>query len=315
MPETNAETRAAHIKAIRHFNRIYTQRIRLLDEQMPHSSLSLPEARVLLEVAHRTSANGASLARALDLDPGYVSRILTRLQHNELLRRSRSTTDRRAHEYALSSLGQQTLDELAKTAQTQIDALLDELGHEAEIEFVHAVGVLQRTLSDQTEAAGSAQPFVLRQHEPGDMGWIVQRHAQLYQQEYGFDAAFEALCARIAAEFLDNFDTDKERCWIAERDDQPLGSALVVNAGNGSAQIRLVLIEPRARGFGLGRRLIRECVRFATRKKYQRITLWTNANLTAARHIYASEGFELISSESHQSFGHNLVGEHWRKNL
>ena len=195
--------------------------------------------------------------------------------------------------YSLSLAGRQTAEALRQTEQAERGA---------------PPGTLSRPAK---RAAG----IVLRSHEAGDMGWIIQRHAQIYRREHGFDATFEAFCARIAAEFIENFDAATERCWIAEVDEQRAGSALVVNAGAGCAQIRLVLVEPQARGRGLGRRLIRECVRFAARKKYLRIGLWTNDNLHAARHIYASEGFELIGSEAHHSFGHDLVGENWQRPL
>jgi len=308
----NPQARAAHVAAIRRFNRLYTQRIQLLDKHMLNSKLSLPEARVLFEIGHRASSSGAALARTLQLDPGYMSRILARLQRGELLMCTPSPNDGRRREYSLSPLGQQTFDALGRAAQDQIGSVLDELCPHSERELMQAVSVLQRILGNET---GNADPIVLREHEAGDMGWIIQRHAQLYHYEYAFDATFEALCARITAEFIDNLDAAAQRCWIAVRGEQRLGSVLVMNADNGTAQIRLFLVEPQVRGLGLGRLLIRECIRFAARHDYQRITLWTNDNLHAARHIYAGEGFELVSSEAHHSFGHDLIGENWQRAL
>ena len=284
----------------------------MLGECTLDSVLSLPETRVLCEVAHRASASGTELAAALDLDAGYVSRLLARLQRAGLLTCAYSPTDRRRREFVLSPFGQQAFDELTQASQAQICSLLDELSPQGERDLVQAMSVLQRTLGCDLPTAA---PVLLRAHESGDMGWIIQRHAQLYQLEYRWNANFEAVCARIAAEFIENFDSTTDRCWIADNGEQRLGSALVVNAGAGSAQIRLVLIEPAARGSGLGRRLIRECIRFASHNNYQRITLWTNNNLSAARHIYATEGFALVSSEPHHSFGHDLVAENWQRAL
>ena len=312
MTAISASTRATHVACIRSFDRLYTQRIRALGEHTRNSALSLPEARILFELAQRASASGADLARSLDLDPGYVSRILARLRRTELLIRAPAPSDGRRREYTLSAQGERTFGELTQASRAQICALLDELSPAAERALVHAARVLQRTLGGDVQAAA---PIVLREPKPGDMGWIIERHAQLYHTEYGWDARFEALCARIAAEFIDQFDPATERGWIADSGEQRLGSALVVKAGAGSAKIRLVLVEPEARGSGLGRRLIRECIRFARRKNYQRITLWTNDNLSAARHIYATEGFALLSSEPHHSFGHDLVGENWQLSL
>ena len=312
MPVINSTARTAHIEAIHRFNRLYTQRVQVPGKQAPCGELSPPDARILLEIGHRTSSSGAELARALNLHPGYVSRILTRLHRHELLIRTTSSSDGRLREFALSVLGQQGFEKMERASQTRIDSLLDELSPQMEGELAHAVNVLQGILGGEAQTSA---PIVLREHKAGDMGWIVQRHAQLYQQEYDFDVTFEALCARIAAEFIENFDADAERCWIAERDGQRLGSALVVNAGESNAQIRLVLVEPQARGSGLGRLLVRECIRYATQRNYKFITLWTNDNLHAARHIYASEGFELVSSEAHYSFGHDLVGENWQRPL
>ena len=313
---------ASHIASIRRFNRLYTQRIQLLNEHTLDSDLSLPEARVLFEIAHSEPVTGAVLARSLGLDPGYMSRLVGRLFRHELLLRTPSPNDQRARQYSLSALGRQKFDTLDRASQMQIGRLLDELSPALEQQFVGAIDTLHDILAPLPE---NHAPIVLRTHEPGDMGWVIQRHGELYQREYGLNEAFEVLVARVAAEFLEKNDPQYERCWIAELNEQRVGCAFLVHASESDssacpsarrmAKIRLELVDPKARGSGLGRRLIRECIRFASRCGYHCISLWTNSVLLAARHIYASEGFVLTDSEPHDRFGKPLIGETWQKNL
>jgi DNA-binding MarR family transcriptional regulator/GNAT superfamily N-acetyltransferase len=300
-----------HVERVRRFSRFYTQRLGLLHSHLLDSGLSLPEARLLFEVAQRSPASGADMARHLSLDPGYVSRLLSRLEQRGLALRRRSTADARRREFRLSAAGSRLFKRLDERSRSQVSELLQSLSGDGRNAVVQAMDLIRQQLGDDRQAAA----LVLRAPEPGDMGWVVQRHGALYHQEYGWDATFEAMVARISAEFIEEFDGRRERGWIAERAGDRLGSAFLVHADEHTAKIRLVLVEPRARGTGLGRRLVQECLSFARSVGYRRVTLWTNHVLTAARHIYQGEGFTLESSEPHHSFGHDLVGEYWTLDL
>ena len=313
MATTSApEVAPRHVDAVRRFSRFYTQRIRLLGAHLLDSRLSLPEGRLLYEVAHHEPVSGARLSKLLELDPGYVSRLLEGLRRRGVLLKRRARGDARLREFSLSARGRRLFASLDEASRTQVTALLDGLPPGGAERLVDALSVVERELG----APPAVPPaVVLRGHGPGDLGWVVKRHAELYHLEYGWDERFEVLVARIAADFLDHFDPRRERCWIAELDGRRVGSVLLVKGEDDAARLRLLLVDPAARGLGLGRRLVRECIRFAARAGYPRLTLWTNSVLLAARGIYVDEGFSLVASERHRSFGQRLTGEYWERPL
>ena len=279
--------RGGRVDAVRRFNRFYTRQIGVLDEGLLHSSFSLAEARVLYEVADRDRPAAAELGRDLGLDAGYLSRILRGL-------RKRGLVDRRSRQ--------------------EVGATLDGLSPRGQARLVEAMDTIEELLGAAPErSAGTA--YVLRPPQPGDMGWVVHRHGALYAREYGWDERFEALVAGIVARFGQRFDPERERCWIAEKDGEIVGSVFLVQKSKAVAQLRLMLVEPRARGMGIGKRLVDECVRFARATGYRKITLWTNSVLGAARHIYERAGFRLVRQEAYEGFGHDLVSETWELKL
>ena len=307
----------ARIEAVRHFNRFYTRRIGVLDDGLLDSPFSLAEARLLWELAHAQGRITASqLARELDLDPGYLSRLLRRLKDRSLVRSSKSRDDARVQWLSLSPAGQRAFAPLDQRSREQVGALLGTLDEPRQQGLLAAMERIEHTLSGEPRTATAIE---LRAPQPGDLGWVIARHGAVYAQEYGWSPAFEALVARIAADFVDHFEPAREACWIAARDGTNLGCVFLVQARDertqqviaGAAQLRMLLVEPAARGQGLGARLVAECERFAREKRYKRILLWTNRNLDAARAIYAKAGYRLIDSEPHHSFGHELVGETW----
>ncbi|WP_127997302.1 bifunctional helix-turn-helix transcriptional regulator/GNAT family N-acetyltransferase [Piscinibacter defluvii] len=311
----------ARIEAVRRFNRFYTRRIGVLDDGLLDSPFSLAEARLLWELAHADARLTASrLARELDLDPGYLSRLLRRLKDQGLVRTSRSKEDARVLWLSLSPAGQRAFAPLDARSREQVGTLLGTLDEPRQQALLDAMTLIEDALSDTPRPPA---PIALRALQPGDLGWVIGRHGALYAQEYGWSEAFEALVARIAADFVDRFDPAHEAAWIAERDGRRLGCVFLVQARDearqqvipAAAQLRMLLVEPAARGQGLGRRLVDECERFARAQRYRRILLWTNRNLDAARAIYEKAGYRLIASEPHHSFGHDLVGETWEKLL
>jgi DNA-binding MarR family transcriptional regulator/GNAT superfamily N-acetyltransferase len=299
---------ARRIDAVRGFNRFYTQRIGVLDEGLLASPFPLPQARVLFELAQRDGVTAGELARALDVDTSYLSRMLRDLARKGLVRTARDPNDARRQPLALTPSGRKAFATLDARSREQVAAMLAPLGREGEARLVGAMGAIERLLG---APSAPAEAFVLRPHEPGDLGWVVSRHGALYAQEYGWDMTFEALVAEIAAKFLRTYDARTERCWIAERDGERVGSVLVVRQSARVAKLRLLLIEPSARGHGLGRRLVAECIRFARAVGYRKVVLWTNDILHAARHLYEEAGFVLVAEEKHRSFGHDLVGQNW----
>ncbi|MBX3606212.1 MAG: MarR family transcriptional regulator [Piscinibacter sp.] len=308
---------SARIEAVRRFNRFYTRRIGVLGEGLLDTPFSLAESRLLWELAHADGRLTAShLARELDLDPGYLSRLLRGLKERGLVRSARSKDDARVQLLSLSAAGQRAFAPLDQRSREQVGALLTALDERRQQSLLAAMDCIEHTLTDTPRAAA---PVQLRPLRPGDLGWVIGRHGALYAQEYGWSEAFEALVARIAADFVDHFEPAREACWIAERDGANLGCVFLVQARDersqqviaGAAQLRMLLVEPAARGQGLGVRLVAECERFAREKRYKRILLWTNRNLDAARAIYAKAGYRLLDSEPHHSFGHDLVGETW----
>jgi DNA-binding MarR family transcriptional regulator/GNAT superfamily N-acetyltransferase len=299
---------AARVTAVRRFNRSYTQKIGMLGERLLDSPFSLTEARILYELAHRERPTASELCRELDLDPGYLSRILGGFRRRGLLVRAASDSDRRQLHLSLSDAGRAAFAPLDSRSRDEIAALLARLPEPGQRRLVAAMAEIERLLApDSTPKI----PYLLRPPVPGDIGWVISRHGALYAQEYGFDWRFEALVAEIAAKFIAEFEPGRECCWIAERDGEPVGSVFLVKESEQIAKLRLLLVEPVARGLGIGARLVTEAIRFARRSGYRKITLWTQSLLVAARHIYGTAGFRLAASEPHHSFGHDLVGEHW----
>jgi len=301
----------SRVAAVRRFNRFYTRRIGVLEEGLLQSPWSLTEVRVLYELTHGKGLTARDLAQDLGLDHGYLSRILQRFARDGLVRREKGADDARERVLALTAQGRRAFAPLDKRSQKEIAAMLAPLGDAQQARLVGAMGAIESILAP----ASDASPFVLRTHRPGDMGWVTQAHGEIYWHEYGWDERFEALVAHIAAEFVDKFDAKRERCWIAERDGERVGSVFLVKKSATVAKLRLLIVDPKARAGGLGRLLVRECVRFARECRYRTITLWTQSNLTAARRIYQSEGFELVASEPHATFGVPLVGETWELRL
>jgi DNA-binding MarR family transcriptional regulator/GNAT superfamily N-acetyltransferase len=299
-----------HVEAVRGFNRFYTQRIGVLEDGYLESPFSLSQARVLYELANRQEPTAAVLARDLGLDAGYLSRMLRGLERAGLVAKRSSPDDGRQRLLSLTAQGQEAFTPLDVASREQIATMLNALSADQQRHLLGAMHTVSRLLGG---ADGDNVPYLLRPHRPGDMGWVVQRHGTIYADEYGWDESFEALVAEIVAYFLRHFDAKRERCWIAERDGENIGSIFLVRdpEREGVAKLRLLLVEPSARGLGVGRRLVDECVRFARQAGYQTITLWTNSVLISARRIYEAAGFRLGHEAPHHSFGHDLIGQTW----
>ena len=302
----------ARIGAVRRFNRFFTRRIGVLREGLLHTPYSLTEARVLFEIANRERATASDFSRDLGLDPGYLSRILSGLERRGLIEKAPSETDARRRILSLTAEGLEAFSELDARSREEIAQLLGELSEEEQLRLLAAMGTIESVLDKRLRFS---EPFFVRAHEPGDMGWVVQRHGELYFREYGWDERFEALVARIVADFVEDYDPAMERCWIAEMDGERVGCVFCVKGGGKVAKLRLLLVEPGARGLGLGGRLVDECVSFAGSRGYEKLTLWTNSVLDAARHIYEERGFRLVEEEEHHSFGRDLVGQNWELEL
>lgn len=313
MPKKMAETEIdRRVEAIRRFNRFYTQRIGVLREGLLQSPFPLTEVRVMYELAHREEPTATELSKELGLDAGYLSRILRDLSKRGLIKKRPSKSDGRQTHLLLTRKGEKEFATLNARSNDEVAAMLSKLPAGEQQRVVAAIHVIEEVLGARPEPKAS---YLLRPHQPGDMGWIVHRHGVLYAQEYRWDEQFEALVAKIVAEFIQNFDPKRERCWIAEKDAEIVGSIFLVKESKTEAKLRLLMVEPRARGLGIGKRLVAECVRFARQASYKKITLWTNSVLDAARHIYEEAGFHLISEERHHSFGHDLVGQTWELEL
>ncbi|MGE5483528.1 MAG: GNAT family N-acetyltransferase [Ignavibacteriales bacterium] len=303
-----ADSREDRIAYIRAFNRFYTRKTGVLREGLLHSPYSLTEARILWELAHRDQPTASELVRELGVDAGYLSRTLARFERQGLVARERSERDGRQLLLRLTDKGRDAFSLLDRRSRDEVADLLDDLSEEEQERLVKAMQSIESVFQKGLKFAG---PFFLRPHEPGDMGWVVHRHGVLYAQEYGWDERFEALVAGIVADFVNNYKPEKERCWIAEMNGEIVGCVFVVQAAEAVARLRLLLVEPKARGLGLGTRLVKECIRFARKAGYEKVVLWTNSVLVEARRIYEREGFKLIAEEAHNSFGHDLVGETW----
>ena len=302
------------IAAFRSFNRWYTRFLGVLDEEWQKGGYSLTEARVLYEIATRQSSTAKEIGIALGIDPAYLSRILRRLEKDSLLKRKASKNDARVAYLALTPRGKSRFAKLNALSEAQAQGLLKPLPPGAQTSLIHSMRAIERHLAP---AAQEERKFVLRPHRPGDMGWVVYREGALYAQEYGFDETFEALVAQIVADFLTNFDPKGERCWIAELDGQNVGHIFLVKHPTelSTAKLRLLLVEPSARGLKLGSTLVEECVNFARAVGYKKITLWTQSILVSARRIYQNAGFRLVEEQSNVKFGRDLVSQTWELDL
>jgi DNA-binding MarR family transcriptional regulator/GNAT superfamily N-acetyltransferase len=299
------------ISAVRAFNRFYTRKLGVFDQHFMKSPFSLSEGRVLYELAHRDDLAAKEIGIELGLDPGYLSRLIQNFDEKGLITRKPLPSDRRQYQLSLTAKGRQAFARLDRSSDDQVAAMLAVLAGGDRRRLVEAMAVIERLL----DASRAPAPAILRDPRPGDMGWVVQSHGALYAGEYGFDASFEALVAEIAAKFLSSFDASRERCWIADIEGMPVGSVFLVRHSDDVAKLRLLLVDPAGRGQGLGQRLVGECIAFAKASGYRKVTLWTQSILLAARKIYQDSGFVLVASEPHRSFGQNLIGETWEREL
>ena len=295
------------VNAVRAFSRFYTKTLGLLRDGLLSSPYSLTEARIIFELANRGSMEVAELRSLLDIDAGYLSRILARFAKSGLATQERSKADGRRQVIQLTRRGRAAFKLLDTRSTEQVRTLLSGLGEEQQRRLVGAM----KSIEEIFEPSPGPEPYILHQPGPGDLGWVVQRHGELYAQEYGWDESFEALVARIVADYVDDRDPRRENAWIAELGGEPVGCVFCVKKDETTAQLRLLLVDPRVRGMGIGSRLVEECIRFARRTGYQQMTLWTNDVLEAARRIYERAGFTLVEEERHRSFGHDLVGQNW----
>ena len=305
---------ASAVKAVRRFNRFLTRRVGVLDPYLG-SNLSLTDVRVLYELAHREAPVASELARDLGLDGGYLSRILRRFETAGWITRSASAKDARQSVLALTSLGRDVFEPLQQRSRDEAAALLAPLPPARQQELVDAMERIETLLDPTLANLSGPRVAVLRDPVPGDIGWVVQQHGEIYWREYGWDSRFEALVADIAAQFVRKFQPAWERCWVAELDGERVGAVFVVRKSATMAQLRMLILSPKARGLGLGARLTDECIAFARAKGYKKMVLWTNSCLTAARGIYAKRGFKLAKSEPYEGFGQQLVGETWELKL
>lgn len=308
MPRAAAADTDALVANVRAFNRFYTRQLGLLDESVLASGLSLTEMRVLYELAHRDRSTATEVGRDLGLDAGYLSRLLSKFETRGWLKRSPAPEDARQALLVLTPVGRKAFAPVEKSARQQVSAWLERLPSPQRDRLAKAMETVQRLLGGLPEPK---VPYVLRDLRPGDLGWIVHRQGLLYHQEYGWDETFDALVAEIAGAFLKSFDAKRERCWVAEREGEVVGSVFLVRASDEVAKLRLLYVEPAARGLGIGSRLVEECIAFARAKGYRTLTLWTNDILVSARKIYQAAGFRLVAEERHHSFGKDLVGQNW----
>ena len=288
---------------VRRFNRFYTHQIGVLHEHLLDSAFSLTEVRILYELAHRSDLTSADLCRELGLNAGYLSRVIAGFTKQGLVAKTRSPTDARAVQLQLTEAGQHTLAPLVEASRRDVAAMLERLPATAQQDLVAAMGQIENLLGAPSHS------YLLRNPQPGDMGWIIHRQAVLYAQEYGWNNEYEALVAEILAKFVREFDPVRERCWIAEKDGKVIGSVFIVRQDDTTAKLRLLYVDPCARGLGIGSRLVDECLRFSRQVGYTNMVLWTNSILTDARRIYDRAGFELVEEEAHHSFGKDLIGQ------
>jgi DNA-binding MarR family transcriptional regulator/GNAT superfamily N-acetyltransferase len=298
----------SQVEAVRGFSRFYTRKFGIIEPKLLNSPWTLQEARIIYEIAGRQTCTATDLVRVLGLDAGYLSRTLQTLQRRQIVARKPSKTDRRAAELALTAKGRAAFAELDGRSRSEVAGLLGRLENADRAAVVKAMTTIEQALGP---SAPQPAGFLLRPHRPGDIGWIVSRHGALYAQEYGWEISFEALVAEISAQFIRSYNPLRERCWIAEIGGEPVGSVFLVKASDDVAKLRLLLVERKARGLGVGRALTEQCIRFAREAGYTSITLWTQSILVVARGIYQRAGFRRVKEEKHHSFGVDLVGETW----
>jgi DNA-binding MarR family transcriptional regulator/N-acetylglutamate synthase-like GNAT family acetyltransferase len=297
-----------HVELVRGFNRFYTKQIGLLREGLLKTPFSLTQARVLYELGTQPELRSTDLMRRLDLDPGYLSRLLKSFEKQGYIKRTHSREDRRVNLLAPTAKGRVEFKRLNERSQAEISEMLSAMTVAQRQRLADSMAAIRELLDPSIRQEPG---FTIRAHQPGDIGWVIARHGALYAQEYGWDATFEGLVAKIAGAFLECFDEARERCWIAERNCEPIGSVFLVRHSKTMGKLRLLLVEPSARGLGVGTRLVDECIGFARLAGYRKLTLWTNDVLHAARRIYERAGFRLVREEKHHSFGHDLVGQFW----
>jgi DNA-binding MarR family transcriptional regulator/ribosomal protein S18 acetylase RimI-like enzyme len=297
----------------RKFNRFYTKQIGLLSQGLLKTRFPLIQARILYELAQQEQTTASALVDKLNIDPGYLSRILSSFERDGLLRKKRSAIDFRQRILTLTKKGQRSFAELNERSRRDAEKIMQNLTGEDRHRLLHAM----KTIESILDTAGPKLPasFLLRPHRPGDIGWIIHRHGAIYAEEYDFDETFEALVAEILVKFIRDHHPKREGLWIAEQDGERIGSVMIVDAGDQTAQLRLLIVEPKARGQHVGKRLIDECISFSKRNRYRKIKLWTQSNLLEARHLYMKAGFKMVSESPHQSFGQNLTAEIWELSL
>ena len=300
------------IAAVRAFNRFYTRKLGVLDQHFGKSPYSLSEARVLYELAHHDDLSAKEIGIELGLDAGYLSRIVQNFDDKGLITRKPLASDRRQYQLSLTAKGRQVFAKLNLGSQNEVAAMLAALSADDARRLTGAMATIEDLLEPHPR---ERPPVLLRSHRVGDMGWVISRQAVAYAEEYGWDISYEVLVAEICAQFVKDYDAAREHCWIAEVDGEPVGSVFLVRASDDLAKLRLLLVEKKARGLGVGRALVEQCIRAAREKGYKRMTLWTQSCLLAARGIYRSAGFQLVKEEKHHSFGVDLTGETWEMDL
>ena len=299
------------VAQVRRFNRFYTRRIGLLTRGFLESEFSLTEVRVMYELRHHPQVTASEIGGQTGIDPGYLSRILSNFERCGLVQRSASAADGRQALLRLTGKGRRAFAELDRRQNNEIGRLLAALPGDGQRRLLGAM----HTIEQQLAPAAAQEPYILRAHQPGDMGWVVHRHGALYAAEYGYDERFEALVATVVADFIQHYDRKRERCWIAEREGEIVGSVFVVKKSKTIAKLRLLLVEPAARGLGIGGRLLEECIRFARQAGYKQLALWTQSELSAARRLYRRAGFKLAGKKRHADFGKPCVAETWELTL
>ncbi|MCK9356448.1 MAG: bifunctional helix-turn-helix transcriptional regulator/GNAT family N-acetyltransferase [Dehalococcoidia bacterium] len=310
--DQSSSTSSEAVSAVRRFSRFYTRRLGLLNRRLLSSEFPLTEVRILYELAHRNGLTATDLVRELDLDAGYLSRILTKFERRGFVSRETSGRDARRALLTLTAAGRKAFEPLDRASREQVDSLLSPLTPDQVGALVRSMQTIEQLLA---APAPERAPYVLRPHRIGDIGWVARRQGMLYAQEYGWNEEFEAFVAEIGAHFIMHFDPQWERCWIAERDGAIAGSIFLVRESDDTAKLRMLYVEPSARGLGIGSRLVDECIRFGREKGYRKLTLWTNDVLVSARRIYEAAGFKLVKEEQHHSFGKDLVGQNWELTL
>ncbi len=303
-----------YIARIRHFNRFYTRLIGLITGQYMDSPFTLTEARVIYELANQTEPTATTINTELRLDAGYLSRILNSFSKIGLITKTASPDDARVSILTLTDEGRQAYEDLNSHSQSGIQSLLEPLSQGDQTRVVTAMRTIE-SLLNSTNPENPASTLFIRPPVPGDMGWVVKRHAELYAQEYGWDEKFEGLVAGIVSDFVKNFDPARERCWIAEQDGENVGCIFLVKLDSETAKLRMLLVDPKTRGMGLGGKLVDECVQQARRFGYKKMVLWTNSILHSAIHLYVKAGFRKVSEEPQHAYGHDLVFENWEMDL